>query len=243
MDAAEFRWLAEHQDLQYDLARTMDTTIELDGASFAGGKVKVHGGMWQRAEGHGFGTNPSHIDYAAGDCYRGGDSTASFRCKPSWSLKFGKHNSSYTEAAETGDLHAPLFRFPAAMQGCYSKTGGGVTPKKLVLRGEWNDPVFVRNKITQDLVKAMGGMAPRLEFARLSVNGKFFGLYSIEEHVDNRWAQCFGLDPDASAASASGATDAIPTLEETTLYKADREGSAGCRWSARCTGHCADGFE
>ena len=246
MDAAEFRWLVEHQDLQYDLARTMQTTIELDGVSFPSGQVKVHGGMWQRAQGHGFGTDPSHINYNAGDCYRGHDRTAAFRCKPSWSIKFGKHNSSYVEmGGEDG-----IFRFPAAMQGCYTKAGGGVTPKKLVLRGEWNDPVFIRNKITQDVVKAMGGLAPRLEFARLSVNGEFFGLYSIEEHVDSHWAQCAGLNPHATAttsgpgaSSSSSSSSSIPSLEETTLYKADRSGSQGCRWAAHCTGHCADGFE
>ena len=46
--------------------------------------------------------------------------------------------------------------------------------------GNWNDPAHIRSKITQDLVIATGGLAPRIEYARLSVNGRFFGLYSIE---------------------------------------------------------------
>ena len=40
---------------------------------------------------------------------------------------------------------------------------------------------MVRSKITQDLNIAAGGLAPRIEYARLSINGRFFGLYSIEE--------------------------------------------------------------
>ena len=49
-----------------------------------------------------------------------------------------------------------------------------------------NDPIMVRNKLTQDLLKAVGGLAPRIEYGRLSVNGVFFGLYTIEESLGER---------------------------------------------------------
>jgi hypothetical protein len=61
-----------------------------------------------------------------------------------------------------------------------------------VLNGNWNDPAHIRSKITQDLVKAAGGLAPRIEYARLSVNGEYFGMYSIEESLTDHWANCFG---------------------------------------------------
>ena len=44
-----------------------------------------------------------------------------------------------------------------------------------------NDPLLIRNKITQDMSKAAGGLAPRIEYARLSINSEYFGLYTIEE--------------------------------------------------------------
>lgn len=65
------------------------------------------------------------------------------------------------------------------------------------LQGNWNDYMQIRSKLTQDLLKSAGGLAPRIEYARLSVNGEFFGLYSIEESLKHDWASCFGMDMEA----------------------------------------------
>ena len=65
------------------------------------------------------------------------------------------------------------------------------SPRELTLRGEWNDPIMVRNKLTMDMIKSAGGVGPRIEYGRLSVNGEYFGLYTLEEHIDQQWA---GLD-------------------------------------------------
>ena len=48
-------------------------------------------------------------------------------------------------------------------------------------QGNWNDAAHIRSKLVQDLLKSAGGLAPRIEYARLLVNGEYFGLYSIEE--------------------------------------------------------------
>jgi hypothetical protein len=64
-------------------------------------------------------------------------------------------------------------------------------------QGNWNDAAHIRSKLVQDLLKSAGGLAPRIEYARLLVNGEFFGLYSIEESLKDDWASCFGMDMGA----------------------------------------------
>lgn len=107
-----------------------------------------------------------------------------------------------------------MFRYPRNKQNCNYV-------RKFVLNGNWNDNAMIRSKITQDLVKAGGGLAPRIEYARLSVNGQYFGFYSIEESIKADWGSCFGMDMDAEVedydtCQATAASDA-QTLEEACL--------------------------
>jgi hypothetical protein len=156
----------------------------------AGGKFQRGNGRWDgEPDRQG---NTKH-DMEGGNCYRRGDDTAEFKCKPSFRYKFDKHNP-YNAVFDT------LFRFPEDKQRCND-------PRKFILNGNWNDVAHIRSKITQDLVKASGGVAPRIEYARLSVNGRFFGLYSIEESLSEHWGNCFGIDMGAEAEEGSCESD------------------------------------
>ena len=54
----------------------------------------------------------------------------------------------------------------------------------------------------------MGGQTPRVEWAVLSVNGEYFGFYSLEEHVSEAFFECQGWDVGASSLfKAANPTD------------------------------------
>ena len=204
----------------------------------------------------GFSAFRSLTNAAPATADRRDDDTAEFRCKPSFRLKFSKERP-YNAVFDT------LYRFPADKQRCND-------PHKFVLNGNWNDPAHIRSKITQDLVKAAGGLAPRIEYARLSINGNYFGMYSIEESLTDHWANCFGIDmaaevPDESVCqqveaafdstsfedTCRAAGDCSPVLEiEDTCVPRGHDPSA-CRESGGVdndccamegTSSCADGF-
>ena len=236
---ADFEFMLRHQAAQYDdpNARDMNvTTIYFDGEAFDGGNFKVHGGKYQRGQGH-WDNEPGRdgqIDpensLHGGNCYRQrtppGPTPEGYTCKPSFRLKFAKH-APYSGVFDT------LFRYPADKQGCNN-------PRKFTLNGNWNDPAHIRSKITQDLVIAAGGLAPRIEYARLSVNGRFFGMYSIEESIKEFWASCFGIDTNAEAAPGTYPDDPLE-VAKTAIIKNDH-GNCG-NWPADPQDNCADGFE
>ena len=151
-----------------------------------------------------------------GDPQRG----ATRNSKPSFRLKFAK-------ADPFAAKHAVPFNFP--------KSNRCNNLRKLVLRGEWNDHplanngIMIRNKLSQDILKHAGAQTPREDFAELSVNGNYFGLYGLEEYVGKEWFECNGWNPDASS-----------------LYKANAMGSAATSWhpngDAASPGY-AEGYE
>ena len=74
---------------------------------------------------------------------------------------------------------------------------------------------------------------------RNCLTGAYFGFYTIEEAIDENWAVCFGIDPDAAF---EGERRDPAEVSVTTLLKADHGGGGG--WPERCGhGGCADGFE
>ena len=75
---------------------------------------------------------------------------------------------------------------------------------RLVLQAAWIDPTFLRNKLTLDLVRAAGGLAPRVGFARLTVNGVDHGLYTTVERVDDVFLAKHGLPADCNLYKAEG---------------------------------------
>ena len=54
----------------------------------------------------------------------------------------------------------------------------------LVLDNHWQDPSFLRERLSLLLFRRMGIPAPRTAYARLYVNGSYGGLYSIVEEVN-----------------------------------------------------------
>jgi spore coat protein CotH len=57
----------------------------------------------------------------------------------------------------------------------------------LVLDNHWTDPSMIRERVAMAMFARMGQPAPRLSFARLSINGVYQGLYSLVEPVDSNY--------------------------------------------------------
>lgn len=79
--------------------------------------------------------------------------------------------------------------------------------KKLVLNNAFKDPTFLREKLTLDFMQAHGIAGPRATFAKLYINGHYWGLYSVVEdvnktflkdHFDNKGGNLFKGDPKGS---------------------------------------------
>src|SRR5690606_12672620 len=47
---------------------------------------------------------------------------------------------------------------------------GDTQVKRLVLQAAWIDPSFIRNKLLFELVRSLGGLAPRVGYAQLFLN-------------------------------------------------------------------------
>jgi len=128
MAPADFHWLVDHQDLQYDLKRSMRVDrVEFGGGDALGGaELAVHGGKYQRNGGR-WGTSADQASTRGGDCYlaRAHDRDAPYKCKPSFRLKLSKDDP-LSKVFPEG-----LFRFPIAKRSCNKNA------RKLVLRGEW----------------------------------------------------------------------------------------------------------
>lgn len=61
--------------------------------------------------------------------------------------------------------------------------------KSVVLDNVWQDPSFMKEKITMELFRRMGQPASRESFAKLYVNNTFEGLYVLIESVDKDFLQ------------------------------------------------------
>ena len=78
---------------------------------------------------------------------------------------------------------------------------------KLVLNNAFKDPTFLREKLMLDFLNDHGITAPRATFAKLYLNGYYWGLYSVVEDVnktflkdrfDNKGGNLFKGDPKGS---------------------------------------------
>ena len=56
-----------------------------------------------------------------------------------------------------------------------------------VLTNLWQDPTMLKNYLAMQLFTRAGLPAPRFSFARLTVNGEFWGVYGIGEVIDDRF--------------------------------------------------------
>ncbi len=61
--------------------------------------------------------------------------------------------------------------------------------KTMVLDNQVQDPTFLRERLTFVVFEAMGIPAPHNAFARLSVNGQYWGLYQVTESISKPFLQ------------------------------------------------------
>ncbi len=61
--------------------------------------------------------------------------------------------------------------------------------KSLNLNSEHNDPTMVREKLFYDIWKRAGMPPRRTSFAKLYINGLYFGIYTNIEEIDKSWVQ------------------------------------------------------
>ena len=172
------------------MTRGIDTRVQ-DGALLRGAKIQVHGGTPQRGNGGAGSAGDCRIGAAADGTQRkigdgigaDGQPDGLPACKIGMRLNFKKRSQIPGTPR--------LWGFPASRQNCSP-------PDKLVLRNEYNDKVLmVRNKLSQDLYQKVGAPVVRIEFARVSISGKYFGLYTLEERTDEDFLKCLGWDHDS----------------------------------------------
>jgi spore coat protein CotH len=60
--------------------------------------------------------------------------------------------------------------------------------EKMNLNGEHNDPSIIRSRICWDWLRAFNIPAPRSTHAEVYINGNYYGLYIIVEHIDEEFA-------------------------------------------------------
>jgi spore coat protein H len=76
------------------------------------------------------------------------------------------------------------------------------TQRRVVVQANWIDPTSVRNKLTFDLIRDAGGLAPRVGYCILSLNGSWHGLYSLIERIDKPYLDRQDLDKDGNLYKA-----------------------------------------
>ncbi len=99
--------------------------------------------------------------------------------------------------------------------------------RNLRLKASGGDHAFLREPYTYDIFRGLGAHAPRFSFARVWINGDFYGLYQLLEHIDKRFfkyrfgntkglnydpaGSCYGFRcPDKGCAALAGKYDVEP---------------------------------
>lgn len=80
-----------------------------------------------------------------------------------------------------------------------------------VLNPSFADPSYMREYLTYQAMASLGAPTPYCTFARLSINGEYFGLYLCVEAVSDSFVERNTTDPDAVLYKAEGQRS---TLEE-----------------------------
>jgi spore coat protein H len=70
------------------------------------------------------------------------------------------------------------------LEGDLFGEGKSGTYRRLVLQASWIDRTFIRSKLTMDLIRALDGLAPRVGYVILEMNGEWLGLYQAIERID-----------------------------------------------------------
>lgn len=105
--------------------------------------------------------------------------------------------------ARTFDKKSFRLKFQRGQQPLLDLFGDGRAPvRRVVLQASWVDTTFVRNKLTMDLVREMGGLAPRVGHVAVELNGLCLGLYAAIERIDEDWLGRQGLAAQANLYKA-----------------------------------------
>ena len=108
------------------------------------------------------------------DAYMSCDVTVDGQPYPQCGVKF-KGNSSYNNPGKKKPFRIDFAEYIDS-QNC-----DGL--KKLVLNNGFKDPTLLREKLMLDFLNAHGIPAPRATFARLYIDDRYWGLYSVLEDV------------------------------------------------------------
>lgn len=121
--------------------------------------------------------------------------------KKSYRLKFGRcENAAYSED-DCEKAGFKLGKKPRIFDGIFgTQTGDKV--EHIVLNASWIDPTFMRNKLTYDLIREMGGIAPRVGHGYVAFNGHRHGFYQVVERVNKDFLEARGLDKNGSLYKA-----------------------------------------
>lgn len=65
--------------------------------------------------------------------------------------------------------------------------------RRFVLKAGWIDGTWIREYIALDLIRRVGGLAPRVSFVELMVNDRWQGLYLLVERIDKIYLKSQGL--------------------------------------------------
>lgn len=66
--------------------------------------------------------------------------------------------------------------------------------REVVLLASWIDPTLLRNKLTMDRARAVGGLAPRSAHVVVALGGEFYGVYALTERIGEGWVERQGFD-------------------------------------------------
>lgn len=68
--------------------------------------------------------------------------------------------------------------------------------RRFVLKASYIDRSFLREALAMQLIRDSGGLAPRVAWAELWVNGRLIGLYALVERIDRPYLDRQGLEDD-----------------------------------------------
>ncbi len=80
--------------------------------------------------------------------------------------------------------------------------------RKLNLNNGYNDPTFMREKISLDFLNKQGIFAPRCTYAEVYINGTYWGFYALTEQIDPTFLNSkFGDNSGNLYKAADGGAD------------------------------------
>jgi len=97
--------------------------------------------------------------------------------------------------------------------------------KKLNLNGQHNDPTMVREKLYYDVWKRAGLPERRTAFARLYINGAYYGLYTSLEEMDKDWLDRVFPDKGGNLYKCTYPADLVYYGQNQDIYKGIKSGS------------------